>query len=121
MTTRTSDLHAQAGAISVISLSALGGFAAGALLAGALALLRHPAGSAAEGGPGQAQYHAPPVATERPAAYEPASSSPAAAVQGPWHFEAATPPPPGGPGPHRPDRLSAPEGWTPEPAGPGPH
>ena len=89
-------------------LSGLAGFAAGALLVGVLALEQTPTSRAAE--------------SVRPAVFSPApqdaprielistQAPDGLAVAGPWAFESASPA--GAPGRARPDRLSAPEGWT---------
>jgi hypothetical protein len=91
-------------------LAGLAGFAAGALLVGLFAVEHPPTSSAAESLrpavlPASARV-APPVeaiSTQNPDRLT---------VVGPWPFESAAPAPAAAPGRMRPDRLSAPEGWT---------
>jgi len=89
-------------------LTGLAGFVAGVLLAGLISLEQTPRSEAAES-PSlpAASIEAPraePIPVEVP--------SRAAPVVVPWVFESATAAPARDPGPTRPDRLSAPDGWT---------
>jgi len=96
---------------SVVSgLAGVAGFAAGALLVGILAL-EHPHTSKAAESPRTLVSRA--AAQDAPR-IEPISAQAAdrLAVAGPWPFESAAPAPAAAPGRMRPDRLSAPEGWT---------
>lgn len=90
-------------------LAGVVGFAAGALLVGILALEHPHTSKAAESPPpvvaGAAAQDAPRVETISAQAFD------RPAVAGPWAFESAAPA--AAPGRNRPDRLSAPEGWTP--------
>jgi hypothetical protein len=111
MRTATAAVTAQSGAVSA-TLIALAGFAAGALVVGLLALVRHPAPAAGESArmpaSGTVLHEADPASTimtrdtEWPSRGEPF----------PWPFEATTPASAVAPGRNRPDKLSAPEGWT---------
>ena len=89
-------------------LTGLAGFAAGALVVGVIALDQAPASMAAESHslamPSAAARHAPQI--------EVASQGLPAQAAGSWPFESTTGAPARDPGKNRPDRLSAPEGWT---------
>jgi hypothetical protein len=89
-------------------LTGLAGFAAGVLMASLIALEQSPSSQAAESPSLPAStIDAPgpePIPAEVPAR--------AASSAAPWAFEAATATPARDPGKGRPDRLSAPEGWT---------
>ncbi len=89
-------------------LSGVAGFAAGALLVGILAIEQTPTSSAAES-PRPAMLSTAPLDAPR---IEWISTQPSNrfADADPWPFESAAPA--AAPGRARPDRLSAPEGWT---------
>ncbi|HEX4598963.1 MAG TPA: hypothetical protein VH278_14310 [Burkholderiaceae bacterium] len=88
-------------------LTGLAGFAAGVLMAGLIALDQTPPSQAAESPSLPASTvdgsKAEPIPVEVPAQ---------AAAAAPWAFEAATAAAARDPGKGRPDRLSAPDGWT---------
>jgi hypothetical protein len=111
--TIASSIHTQSGGISatVMALTALGSFAAGALVA----LAPHSASGSNASARISAELGAPPSAAGPPPASTEAPPPPAVPATAAWSFEAATPQPRGGLGRKRPDRLSAPEGWTYEP------
>jgi hypothetical protein len=93
---------------SVVSgLTGLAGFAAGVLVAGLIALQQTPSSEAAES-------PSLPVNELQAPRVEPIPADIAgrATVSGPWVFESAPAAPARDPGKNRPDRLSAPEGWT---------
>jgi hypothetical protein len=96
-------LPRQSGAISS-GLVALAGFAAGALVVGLLALNQHPAPIVDKSIP------APMARGASEANWEPAAAPQADPPT--WPFESGTPAPARPPGAGRPDRLSAPDGWT---------
>jgi hypothetical protein len=112
-----SSVHTQSGGISatVMALTALGGFAAGALVAGVVALAPHSASGSNASARISAELGAPPSAAGPPPASTEAPPPPAVPATAAWSFEAATPRPRGGLGRKRPDLLSAPEGWTYDP------
>jgi hypothetical protein len=93
---------------SVVSgLTGLAGFAAGVLVAGLIALQQTPSSEAAE------SPSLPVNGLQAPLVEPiPVEIAPRAAVAAPWAFESATAAPERDPGKNRPDRLSAPEGWT---------
>jgi hypothetical protein len=102
----------ESGAIST-ALIGLAGFAAGALTVALLALTRHPAtmtGESARVPTSNSVLHEarPTVNTLDDNRQWPILGEPFSA----WPFESATPAPAQVPGKKRPDRLSAPEGWT---------
>lgn len=91
-------------------LAGVAGFAAGALLVGLLAF-EHPHTSNAAESPRALVSSA--VAQQAPRIETNWMQAPdRLAVAGPWPFESAAPAPAKAPGKMRPDRLSAPEGWT---------
>ncbi|HWY73422.1 MAG TPA: hypothetical protein VNW98_07250 [Burkholderiaceae bacterium] len=105
-------LHKQSGVVSpfMVGFTGLAGFAAGALLAGTVLSAPAPAPSAGDwlrvpvaSSIAQDMVRVEPISTFVPDRL---------AVAGPWPFESATPASAGAPGKKRPDRLSAPEGWT---------
>jgi hypothetical protein len=112
-------VHSRSGKSSaaLLALTALCGFAAGALTVGLLASERLGQGSA-EPATVPVSYPAPPGAARSAVPPAPAFPLPSAPPPNPWHFEAAAPHPNSGPGRNRPDLLSAPEGWTSEAAKP---
>jgi hypothetical protein len=105
-------LQPQSGAVSafLIGLTGLAGFAAGALLVGTVALTPRPTPTGDLLGIAVASSSSHDVARVEPVStYAPDRL----AVAGPWPFESASPAASAGaPGKTRPDRLSAPEGWT---------
>jgi hypothetical protein len=94
-------------------LTGLAGFVAGVLVAGLISLEQTPSSQAAQapGLPASSIYvpRAEPIPVQDP--------TPAVTVA-PWAFESVTAAPARDPGLARPDRLSAPEGWTYAPGGP---
>ena len=107
----------QSGTMSTV-LIGLVGFAAGAVLMGLVALTRQP-------GPVAAVSPRLPASNLAPSDVAPTPTMPygsrawsTQAESSPWPFESASGPA-RAPGPKRPDRLSAPDGWTPE-ISPGP-
>jgi hypothetical protein len=116
MTVASEALHSQSGAVSafLIGFTGLAGFAAGALLVGTVAFAPHPTptdDSLRIGVTSSASQYAARI--EATSTYAPDRL----AVAGPWPFESAASAAAGAPGKMRPDRLSAPEGWTYEATG----
>jgi hypothetical protein len=89
-------------------LTGLAGFAAGALLVGVIALDQAPASQAAE----SHSLAMPSAAARQAPRIEVASPQIPAQAAAPWPFESTASAPARDPGKNRPDRLSAPEGWT---------
>ena len=102
-------------ALHPIVLIGLAGFAAGALLVGTVALGSRPVPTADESlrVPVTSRTAQDAVRVETTSIYAPDRL----AVAGPWPFESATPASERATGKMRPDRLSAPEGWTYDAAG----
>jgi hypothetical protein len=103
--------RAQSGAIFTV-LIGLGGFAAGALVMGLLTFSGQPAPAGV-----QTDALPAPVATPRDpmppmTGIDGIRSWPAPGRPSDWAFEGASPAAETAPGTRRPDRLSAPEGWT---------
>lgn len=112
MGTESGALPRQTGAIST-ALTALAGFTAGALLMGLLAFNRHPMPTVAETGAVPVSGAASREPTETIGALNTDSTRPGQADEAlTWPFESGTPAHEGFPGARRPDRLSAPDGWT---------
>lgn len=107
----------QSGTVSTI-LIGLGGFAAGAVLMGLVALTRPPGPVAAVSPRLPASNLAPSDVAPTPTISYGSRAWSTQAERSPWPLESASGPA-HAPGPKRPDRLSAPDGWTPEIA-PGP-
>ena len=113
--TESRALPRQTGAIST-ALTAFAGFAAGASLMGLLAFTRHPINSVADAVAvpvsGVAGHDAPKTvgSVDKDSAW-PGKADEALT----WPFESGTAALDRIPGPKRPDRLSAPEGWTYDP------
>jgi hypothetical protein len=106
----------QSGAISTV-LVALAGFAAGAFLMGLVAFVRQPAPIVGDTGRAPTSKAPARDAVSTPMMIEPGRPWPSPAEPFPWPFESATPASAPTPGKKRPDRLSAPEGWTYEAGG----
>jgi hypothetical protein len=112
MGTESGALPRQTGAIST-ALIAMAGFTAGALLMGLLAFTRHPMPPVAETVAVPISSTASGEQTKAIGALNRDSTQPGQADEAlTWPFESATPAHEGIPGPRRPDRLSAPDGWT---------
>ncbi|HWY73058.1 MAG TPA: hypothetical protein VNW98_05410 [Burkholderiaceae bacterium] len=111
MKMRSTAVCAQSGAISTV-LIGLVGFVAGALTVGLLALTRPAAPIAAETARLPASSGVLRDAVPTTAVVDRDRSWSPQADPFPWPFESATPRPVRAPGSNRPDRLSAPEGWT---------
>ena len=91
-----------------VTVAALFGFAAGTLLVGLIALASEPTG-----GPTGPRIRDRAAAAERQlSAADAGLPSPTVQASEPWNFESAAPKPSRAPGRSRPDRLSAPDGWT---------
>ena len=115
MGTESSALPRQTGAIST-ALTALAGFAAGALLMGVLSFTRHPVPTVAEKVAVPISGAASGEAAKTVGARNRDSAWPGQADEAlTWPFESGTPAYEHVPGPKRPDRLSAPDGWTYDP------
>lgn len=99
----------QSGAIST-ALIGLAGFVAGALVMGLVAFARHPMPSVAESTRTPASTSIPHDMGSPATAPYWERTSPSQAEPFPWPYEGAAPARP--PGANRPDRLSAPDGWT---------
>jgi hypothetical protein len=93
-----------------IGFTGLAGFVAGALVVGLMAFGTNPDASAGESlrVPVASRVEQDTARVETAWTY--IADRPA--VAGPWPFESAPHAPLGAPGKARPDRLSAPEGWT---------
>lgn len=117
MKTGYATARAQAGAVSAIlvGITGLVGFAAGALVMGLVALSQDPETDVAARVVVPASNRAVHEAPE-PTFYQ-VPDGPAVTWPQPWPYEAAARKRADAPGPKRPDRLSAPEGWTQEAAG----
>ena len=106
-------IHPQSGAASaaLLALTALAGFAAGALTVAWVAPERAVL-SAPDSATMSVRYRAPQPAARLPQA--PPTGFPPPTVSDPngWNFESAMAQPRGEPGRNRPDLLSGPEGWT---------
>jgi hypothetical protein len=112
MGTESSALPRQTGAISTAWI-ALAGFAGGALLMGVLAFTRHPVPTVAETVAVPISSAASGEAARTATAPSRDSTWPGRADEAStWPFESGTPAHEHAPGPKRPDRLSAPDGWT---------
>jgi len=112
MTNTLGRARAHSGAISAAVLSALAGFAAGALLVGAVTSDGRPvvAGEPAVAATGSAG--APHESVPLAAMIEGGRSWPTDPQPLPWSYEAKAPAATDVAGPRRSDRLSGPEGWT---------
>lgn len=112
MGTESGALPRQTGAIST-ALTALAGFTAGALLMGLLAFNRHPMPTVAETVAVPISGAASHEPTKTIGALSTDSTRPGQADEAlTWPFESGTRAHEGIPGLRRPDRLSAPDGWT---------
>lgn len=112
MRTRSVAIDPQSGAVSAVllGLTGLAGFLAGAVVAvltldGDVATA--PVAQHAATVPGSAPQEALPAAVSSRDWPKPEATSP-------WPYESAADKAAGAPGRDRPDRLAAPEGWTPE-------
>jgi hypothetical protein len=103
--------HPQRGAIST-ALVALAGFAAGAVVVGLLALARHPASTTEDSVRIPASNTGAHEEVPAPTLITRDREWPPPAEPFPWPFESSTRGSASVPGKKRPDRLSAPEGWT---------